>query len=102
MLSQVNAAKCIHARKLDSVLGQIISMSLAIAPVSRFMTRSLYAVLESRISWCDHLVLSKEAQEEISFWVNCLAKFKSQPVWHSPSAVRVVLLMQATLVMEDM
>ena len=27
---------------------------------------------------------------ELEFWVNCLHSYNSQPIWHSPSAVRVV------------
>ena len=36
------------ARELASIVGKIISMGLAIGPVSRFMTRSMYSLLETR------------------------------------------------------
>ena len=54
------------------------------------MTRSLYAVLESRCAWCDMLTLSSEAREELNFWSSSLGEYNSQPIWHTPSAVRVV------------
>ena len=37
-------------RSIASVIGKIISMSVAVGPVSRLMTRSLYASLNSRQS----------------------------------------------------
>ena len=79
-----------QARKLASIVGQIISMDLVIGPVCRFMTQSLYAVLDNRLTWCDNLLLSPKAQEELTFRGDCLEKYNSQPIWHSPSAVRVV------------
>ena len=89
-MSQRRPAKYVQARKLASIVGQITSMGLAIGPVSRFMTQSLYAVLESRHTWCEQLVMSLETQNEIAFWEENLTEYKSQPIWHSPSAVRVV------------
>ena len=78
------------ARQLASIVGRIISMGLAIGPVSRFMTRSLYAVLETKYGWCDLLTLPPEAQDELRFWAACIGDYNSQPIWHSPSAMRVV------------
>ena len=80
----------IQAKRLASIIGQITSVGLAMGPVSRFMTRSLYALLESRCTWSDWLIMSPEARDEIVFWEQCLIDYKSQPIWHSPSAVRVV------------
>ena len=38
----------VPARQLVSVVGKIMSMSLALGPVMRLMTRSLYFVLNQR------------------------------------------------------
>ena len=46
----VRDVKTIQARHLASIVGKIISMGLAIGPVSRFMTQSMYALLETRNS----------------------------------------------------
>ncbi len=51
MLTQTCTADRVHAKRLASVVGRIISMGQAIGPVSRFMTHSLYALLDSRNSW---------------------------------------------------
>lgn len=81
----------VPARLLACLIGKIISLGLAVGPISRFMTRSLYALLESRSAWCDRLSMSTEAHAELEFWYNCIAKYKAQPIWRYPnSAVRVV------------
>ena len=51
------AAKLVPARQLASIVGQIISMSLAIGPVARLRTRALY-VVNGRRYWSEKLVLS--------------------------------------------
>ena len=89
-LKFIKQASQVKAKCLASVLGKIMSMSLAFGPVSRLMTRSLYAVLESRQSWCESLQLSSEAIAELDFWSSNLEVYNAQPIWHSPSAVRVV------------
>ena len=48
MLPKAKQSASVRARYLASLLGKIISMSLAFGPVTRFMTRSLYSVLGSR------------------------------------------------------
>ena len=53
------ASSSVHVRWLASAVGQIISMSLAIGQVTRLRTRALYAMINSRQSWADRLLLSK-------------------------------------------
>ena len=73
-----------------SIDGKIISMGIAVGPVSRFMTRNLYALLDCRKAWCEMLELTPPVRMELDFWANCLPKYNAQPLWHTPSAVRVV------------
>ena len=80
----------LRAKHIASLVGKIISMGLAIGALARFMTRALYAVLKYRTTWCDMLVVTPEAKEELQFCAECLAMHSSQPIWHSPSAVRCV------------
>ena len=66
-------------------------MGLAVGPVSQFMTRSLYTLLNTRLSWWEMLEVTLEALQELEFWKVCLDDYNyCQPIWHSPSAVRVV------------
>ena len=90
LLGKTACVTRVSARQLASVVGKIISLGLAVGPISRLMTRSLYAVLESRVAWCGLLSLSDEARKELEFWSTNILEYKAQPIWHSPSAVRVV------------
>ena len=65
-------------------------MSLALVPVSRLMTRRMYALLNSRDYWCQLLEISPEAKIEIEFWIKQVEHINGKEIWHSPSAVRVV------------
>ena len=58
----------VGVRLLASIVGQIISMSLALGPITRLRTRALYAVIDSRHSWSDQLKLSTDASDELEFW----------------------------------
>ena len=89
-LLDVSKLELVPAKQLASVVGSIISMSLAIGPVSQFMTRSMYLLLETRHSWWDNLEITLEARQELDFWVSCVSEYNCQPIWQSPSAVRVV------------
>jgi len=46
-LVQVLDRPTLNVRNLASIIGKLISMSLAVGPVARLMTRSLYAVLST-------------------------------------------------------
>ena len=71
----------ISARNLASIIGRIISMGLALGPVARFMTRNLYALLESPEAWCDRLTVTPEGQMELDFWVKSIEAYYGQPIW---------------------
>ena len=80
----------LHAKLLASLIDKLISMSLAIGPVARLMTRSMYCLLNTREAWCDVLPLTAEMQPEIKFWRSEITRFNGQNIWPSPSALRVV------------
>ena len=80
----------LQAHFLASIVGKIIALSLAVGPVTRFMTRSLYSMLNQRQCWSDLLQLTVEATVELQFWELSLQGYNSQPIWRQPGAVRVV------------
>ena len=54
------------------------------------MTRSLYAVINSRRSWCQKLGLTKEARNEVEYWLARISEFNGQDIWPKPLALRLV------------
>lgn len=89
-LCEVEKAQSVPARCLASLIGKIMSMALALGPVTRLMTRNLYVVLNSKTAWCQRLVLTPEAVVELNFWVHEITNFNGQHIWPQPSAVRLV------------
>ena len=89
-LLEVTKAQLMTARQLASVVGKIISMSLASGPVIRLMTHNLHAVLNNKTTWCQKLALTPEVLQELRFWLDEVSKFNGQHIWPKPSAVRVV------------
>ena len=65
-------------------------MMMDIGPVRRLMMQAMYALIESRVSWCDQLRLTGEARYKLEFWLSGLESFRAQPICRSPSAVREV------------
>ena len=53
-------------------------MTLDLRPVTWLMAHSLYTVLNSRIAWCQRVVLSLEAVAELKFWLHEITKFNGQ------------------------
>ena len=92
MLQITGVATHLNARFIASLVGKIISMGLALGPMSRIMTRSLYVLLWSRHAWCEHLEINRGVQRELELWrsSSCVAQYNAQPIWLSPSAVRLV------------
>ena len=89
-LSALGECLYVPAKLIASLVGNIMSMSIALGPVARLMTRSLYTLLNSRHSWYERLQMSPEAAEELRFWHKCFSDFNGQNIWRSSSAVRVI------------
>ena len=64
-----------------------MSMSIALGPVTRLMTRSPYTLLNNRY---ERLQVSSEVMEGLQFWHKCIIDFNGQTIWRSPSVVRVI------------
>ena len=90
LMQQAKDSRSIQATALARITGKIVSMALALGPVTRLMTRNLYTVLNARRSWCQHLLLTADAIEELSFWLEHINKFNGQNIWSKASAVQVV------------
>ena len=86
-MGQAMGKPYLRARDLASITGKINSMSLAIGPVSRLMTRSTYSLLSTRKHWNQSLTLTPEVKEEVQFWISQIDLINGKEIWHSPSAV---------------
>ena len=70
-------SKIVSVRNLATVVGQIISLTPCVGGVTRIMTRSLYAVVNTKVSWNSTVLLTKEACSELVFWSQNVDSLKS-------------------------
>ena len=88
--------KSVRVRKVASVAGQILSMSLALSP-ARLFTRGIYSVIDSMHrhdlpghgGWSARVTLSPVAVGEVEFWLEGLTLWNGSLILRSAS-VRVV------------
>ena len=76
-----------NARTLAAVVGQIISLTLCVGDVTRIMTRSLYAVVNTKVSWNSTIELSKEAYAELVFWNQNVDSLNCHSPWLCTSKI---------------
>ena len=89
-IGAISQMEKIPVRALASVVGQIMSMSLALGPITRLRTRSVYADINCSRSWADRLCLSIDSQLELKFWLDSVDFLNGKPIWFSSGATRVV------------
>ena len=80
---QLNAAiqDCfITIRKLAKIAGFVNSMSLAVGPISRLLTRQMYFAIESRSGWDHLLCISGSLLKELKFWYMNIDCFNSYSI----------------------
>ena len=79
-----------------------MSMSPALGPVARLMTRSLYTTLNGRMSWCHRLTLTEEALLEIEFGIPRFQVLMGSIFGQDRQLLGWYIQMQAPQVMVDM
>ena len=71
-------------RELAKIAGSIISVALAVGPISRLQTRQMYLAIESRSAW-DHIFLFPPVLlEELKFWFCNIESFNGYSIRPPP------------------
>ena len=60
----------IDLRDVASVVGQVISLTPCVGSVAKIMIRAQYTVVNQKQSWDSQVELSKEAFDELTFWID--------------------------------
>ena len=61
--------------ELARIADSIISVSLAVGPISRLLTRQMYLAIESRSAWDHTFRFPPALLEELKFWFNYIESF---------------------------
>lgn len=80
-LSSQPPPRNVHVKTVASVAGQIISLSSCVGSVCRIMTRHLFSVVNSALSWDSEVLLSEDSISEINFWVNNVHSLNGKVYW---------------------
>ena len=56
------------ARMISKIAGNIISMQIAIGPLTRLFTRQMYRFIENRYSWDQNMFIDTNLKKELVFW----------------------------------
>ena len=91
----------VPVRSVARVAGQIMSMSLALAP-ARLFTRELYRVIDSMHrqdlpdGWRARVHIHALAREEIDFWLRCFDRWNGLPIGRTAGVVEVQVTSDAS------
>ena len=75
----------VHVKRVASTAGQIISLSKCLGPVARIMSRFLFSVINSAVSWNCQVLLSQDTISEIDFWKNNVHTLNGKIYWGTKS-----------------
>ena len=67
-------------RKIAGVTGTVISLALALGPVARLWTKSLYHQVKLWQSWDRKIEITPESMYELHFWKSCFEEFNGRPI----------------------
>ena len=80
-LSTLQNPTCIHIKRVASIAGQIISLSSCMGPVVCIMTRFLFLVISSAVSWGCEVLLTQKAIFETDFWRHNVHALNGKVYW---------------------
>ncbi|XP_071111105.1 uncharacterized protein [Haliotis cracherodii] len=86
----------VPVRKVASVVGQVISMSLVVGSVAQLMTRALSMQTVSITSW-NEFVLTQYSKHQLEFWLHEINKY-TERIWCDQSIVTRVVYNDASSV----
>ncbi|XP_078586076.1 uncharacterized protein LOC144867937 [Branchiostoma floridae x Branchiostoma japonicum] len=96
IIDAIASSHSISARSVSRITGNLVSMSLALGPVVRLWTRSLYAFISSSDSWDSRRSLPQAARDELLFWQDNFSKLLGYPIWTPSPSVDVITYSDAS------
>ena len=73
-------------RELARIAGSIISVALAVRPISRLLTRQMYLAIESRSAWDHSFLFPPALLEELKLWFCNIESFNGYSIRPPPPA----------------
>ena len=89
-LRELCSSVWVPVRKAASFVGQIISMSIVIGPVSQIMTRCISINILQARTWNSYIKLTSDSQQQLTFWENTLVSLKKRSLSSTGSCSKIV------------
>ena len=77
-------------KDLARIAGKLSAMHLAIGPLVRLFTRSMYCDIASANSWYQRSKIGKKSSEELTFWLNHIQHFNGCTFSHRPTTTQML------------
>lgn len=90
VLTDLKVHRRVGVRKLASLVGQIISMSVVIGHMAQIMTRCLSIDVVKAYGWDSYITVSEESLCQIKFWRTTLDAINSKDIFESYKCTKVV------------
>ena len=90
LLSSAIRDKSSSYRELARIAGSLISVALAVGPLSRLFTRQMYLAIESRSAWDHTLHFSSALLEKLRFWYCNIDSFNGYSLRPPPDSSTVI------------
>ena len=90
LLSSAIRDKSSSYRKLARIARSLISVALAVGPLSRLFTRQVYLAIESHLAWDHTLHFSSALLEKLRFWYCNIDSFNGYSLRPSPDSSTVI------------
>lgn len=83
-------------RELARIAGSIVSVALAVGPISRLLTRQMYLAIESRSAWDHSFCFPSALLEELKFWFCNIESFNGFSIRPPPDSSTVFVFSDAS------
>lgn len=93
---EVLRSKRVPARRLASLTGHAVSMSLALGTLPRLFTRACFGLLATKASWNSHLTVSEGVRTEVLFWANTTRVQYTAQIWKSAEVFQFTVATDAS------
>ena len=90
ILLSVKKHRKVHVKRVASIVGQIISMSIVLGRISQIMSRYLSLDILNANSWESYIQLSEESCKQLLFWKDNLSVLNTKDIFESHKCTKIV------------
>ena len=90
ILLSVKYQRKLYVKRVASIVGQIISMSIVLGHISQIMSRYLSLDILNANTWISYIQLSEESCKQLLFWKDNLSVLNTKYIFESHKCTKIV------------